>query len=431
MKILRTWEDEREIREFISSTVEPNPEIEASVREILRDVKARGDEALLEYTERFDGAKLTREEIKVDGAEIDGSYKSVDGTFIDAMKLAKQNIEDFHIHQKENSWFTEGGDGAILGQKVMPIENVGAYVPGGTGGKTPLVSSLLMNVIPARVAGVGRVVLCTPPNPQKRINPYMLVAADIVGVREIYKVGGAQAIAAMAYGTESVPRVDKIVGPGNPYVVAAKRLVYGTVGIDMLPGPSEILIIADESANPVWAAADLLSQAEHAGDEKAVLITTSERIAGETLAEIERQLKGLGRRDTVERSLGGGGRIIVARDLDEAVELCNAMAPEHAEIMVEEPFAILDEIRNAGAIFLGRYSTEPIGDYIAGTNHVLPTGGTARFCSPLGVYDFVKRSQVIFYTEGALRRAGPAALRIADVEGLDAHGNAIKRRIES
>jgi len=402
-----------------------SPEITRIVGEILENVNQNGDKAVLKYTEMFDGVVLEEGEIKVPQREIDAACCEVDAALLATIKKAAENIRDFHMKQKVNSWFSTEKDGVILGQLYRPLEKVGVYVPGGTAAYP---SSVLMNVIPAKVAGVERIIMVTPPGKDKSINPVILAAAREAGVDEIYRVGGAQAIAAMAFGTGSIPRVDKIVGPGNIYVATAKRMVYGYCDIDMVAGPSEIAIVADDSANPAYVAADLLSQAEHDVLASSILVTTCEKLAGEVIKEIDRQCEYLSRKDIIRSSLDNYGAIIIAESVKEAVEVVNNIAPEHLELCVREPFNLIGEIKNAGAIFLGSYSSEPLGDYFAGPNHVLPTGGTARFFSPLNTGDFLKKSSVISYSREALEKVKDDIIRFAEAEGLTAHANAIRVR---
>lgn len=397
----------------------------AAVNEIIQKVRAEGDKAVYEYTRRFDGVDLTDKGMKVTQAEIDGACSNVDGKLLEVIRKAKGNIDAFHLKQKENSWFTAEDDGVILGQLYRPLEVVGIYVPGGT---AVLTSTVLMNAVPARVAGVKKIIMATPPGKDGRVNESVLAAAKEAGVDEIYKLGGAQAIAAMAFGTATVPRVDKIFGPGNIYVATAKRMVYGFCDIDMFAGPSEIMVVADDTANPGYVAADLISQAEHDVLSAAILVTTSEKLAHAVKEEIERQYEGLSRKVILGRSLADYGAAVIVNSIDEAIDIVNEIAPEHLELCIEEPFSRLGEIRNAGAIFLGNYSTEPLGDYFAGPNHVLPTGGTARFFSPLNVADFVKKSSVISYTRKALEKVKDDIVLFAQSEGLDGHANAIKVR---
>lgn len=424
--------DRDEGRRFLSSLVlrtgKENNDIVKSVEEILAGVKSRGDKALTEYTERFDGVKLQSGMVKVTDKEIAEAYEKVDKRLLEAIRSSKENIEKFHSKQKENSWFSPEGEGVILGQMYRPLETVGVYVPGGT---APLPSSVLMNVIPAKVAGVENIIMATPPQKDGGVNDTILVAASEAGVREIYKMGGAQAIAAMAFGTESIPKVDKIVGPGNIYVATAKRLVYGYCDIDMVAGPSEILIIADGSADAGFIAADLLSQAEHDVMASSILVTVSEELARKVQKEIELQVDKLSRKDIIENSLTNFGAAIVVESMDRAVEIANSIAPEHLELCVEDPFSLLPSIRNAGAIFLGHYSPEPLGDYFAGPNHVLPTSGTARFFSPLNVGDFMKKTSIISYTKAALEKAREDIEIFAEAEGLTAHANSVSIRFRT
>jgi len=397
------------------------------VQRILDGVKATGDKALVQFTKEFDKVDLENIGIKVTEKEFAKAYEEVDGEYIEAIKVAIDNIKSFHMKQKQNSWFTSDDDDIILGQKVLPLRSVGIYVPGGT---APYPSSVLMNSIPAIVAGVKNIVMVTPPSKDGSVNPGVLVAAREVGITEIYKIGGAQAIGALAFGTQTIPKVDKIVGPGNIYVATAKRLVYGYVDIDMIAGPSEILILADETANPRFLAADMLSQAEHDELASSILITTSEDIAENVKIELEKQTALLERKEIAEKSLANYGKIIITDTMDEAVELSDEIAPEHLEVCVKNPFELLNKIKNAGAIFLGDYAPEPLGDYVAGPNHVLPTSGTAKFFSPLSVDDFIKKSSVIYYSKDALGRVKDAAMKLAEQEGLTAHRNSIKVRFE-
>lgn len=397
-----------------------------AVNGIIQNVRQSGDQAVLEYTRRFDGIDLT-EGLRVSPAELEEACGKVDGRLLEVIRKAKSNIEAFHAKQKENSWFTTDEDGVLLGQLYRPLEVVGIYVPGGT---AVLTSSVLMNAIPAKVAGVKKIIMATPPGKDGRVNEAVLAAAKEAGVDEVYKMGGAQAVAAMAFGTETVPRVDKIFGPGNIYVATAKRMVYGFCDIDMFAGPSEIMVVADDTANPGYVAADLMSQAEHDVLSAAILVTTSEKMAYAVAAELERQYAGLSRKAILERSLADYGAAVIVNTVEEAVDIVNRIAPEHLELCIEEPFSRLGQIKNAGAVFLGNYSSEPLGDYFAGPNHVLPTGGTARFFSPLNVADFVKKSSVISYTRKALERVKDDIVLFAESEGLDGHANAIKVRFQ-
>lgn len=401
------------------------PRIEETVKEIIEDVRLRGDDALLEYTERFGGVRLRSGGLRVRSGEIKKALKKVSKRDLGILRLAARRIEAFHRHQIPQSWFTTE-DGITLGQRVTPLERVGIYVPGG---KAVYPSTVLMNVIPARVAGVKEVIMVTPPN-KEGINPYVLTAGEIAGVDRVYQVGGAQAIAALAYGTETIPRVDKIVGPGNIYVATAKRLVFGTADIDMVAGPSEILIINDGTGDPQWIAADLLSQAEHDELASAILVTTSLKMASEVKREVTRQLRALKRKAIAQTSIDRYGRIILVKDIKSAVKVANTIAPEHLELFVERPWEVMNEIENAGAIFLGPYTPEAMGDYLAGPNHTLPTGGTARFSSPLGVEDFVKRSSIITFSRKGLERFGRDVVRFSTLEGLEAHGRSVKVRLK-
>ena len=402
-------------------------EYENTVAEIIRNVREGKDKALFEYTEKFDHTKMDAAHIRVQPQEILAAYDSLDPELIRVMKKSAENIRIFHEKQKRNSWIETKDDGSILGQRIIPIEISGVYVPGG---KAAYPSSVLMNVIPAKVAGVRRIIMTTPPQKDGSINPGTLAAADIAGVTEIYKVGGAQAIAAMAFGTESVPKVDKITGPGNIFVALAKKACFGYVSIDSIAGPSEILVIADETANPRYVAADLLSQAEHDEMASAILITTSKLLAEQVSAEIEAFLTKLSRADIIRKSLDSYGYTFLADNMAEAVEAANAIASEHLEIITRNPYEVMTGIRNAGAIFLGAYSSEPLGDYYAGPNHILPTNRTARFFSPLSVDDFVKKTSLISYSEQALRDAHEDIELFAKSEGLTAHANSIAVRFE-
>jgi histidinol dehydrogenase len=395
-----------------------------TVRVILEAVKKDRDEALLKFTNQFDQTGYQLNDLEVQPEEIQEAYNQVELDELDAMKLAADNIERFHARQVQESWEYKE-EGITLGQAVRPLSIVGIYVPGG---KASYPSSVLMNAIPARVAGVEQVIMCSP-TPKGEVSPHALVAADIAGVDRIFKVGGAQAVAAMALGTDIIPRVDKIVGPGNIYVALAKRMVFGLVDIDMIAGPSEILVVADESARPDFIAADLLSQAEHDEEAVPILVTPSESLAKATLEELEKQKKQLNRPAIVEESLNNKCRLIVTASLDEALGLANRIAPEHLELAVKNPQECAKQIKNAGAIFLGHYTPEAIGDYLAGPNHVLPTSGTARFSSPLGVYDFVKRTSLITYSQEALAQAGKACRILAEMEDLDAHAKAVQIRL--
>lgn len=400
---------------------------EAAVGEIVAAVKEKGDQALFAYTEKFDHARLDKTTVQVTEEEIREAYTLVDEKLTEVIRKALVNIRDYHERQKQNSWFHSTEKGTLLGQKVTPMARVGVYVPGG---KAVYPSSVLMNILPAKVAGVSEIIMATPCDAQGKVNPAVLVSAQEAGVDRIYKAGGAQAIAALAFGTESIPKVDKIVGPGNIYVALAKKAVYGNVSIDSIAGPSEITVLADETANPRYVAADLLSQAEHDEMASAILVTTSRSFGEAVSREIQEYLKVLSRREIIEKSLDHFGYILVAADRREAVDAVNAIAPEHLEIVMSNPFEVMTQIRNAGAIFLGEYSCEPLGDYFAGPNHVLPTNGTAKFFSPLSVDDFVKKSSVIYYSREALEEIHRDIEQFAACEQLTAHANAIAARFE-
>lgn len=401
---------------------------EATVRSIIEDIKARGDEAVFEYTKKFDRAEIAGSNFQVTEEEIRAAYKEVPPELLDVVRKALVNIRAFHEKQKQNSWITTTEKGTILGQKITPMQRVGVYVPGG---KAAYPSSVLMNIVPAKVAGVEEVIMTTPCNAEGKVNPVVLVAANEAGADRIFKVGGAQAIAALAFGTESIPKVDKIVGPGNIFVALAKKAVYGNVSIDSVAGPSEILVLADETANPRYVAADLLSQAEHDEMASAVLVTTSEDLARKVSAEVDGFLKILSRREIIQKSLDNFGRILVARSRQEAIDAANEFAPEHLEIVMRDAFEVMTKIRNAGAIFIGEYSSEPLGDYFAGPNHILPTSGTARFFSPLSVDDFVKKSSIIHYSREALKEIHKDIEQFAKCEQLTAHANSIAVRFEN
>lgn len=402
-------------------------EYEKTVNDILAQVKEQGDTALFEFTKKFDKFDLNETNIRVTEEEIKQAYDEVGEELLDIIRKSKENIRSYHQRQLQNSWFDSKENGVMLGQKVTPLEKVGVYVPGG---KAAYPSSVLMNIMPAKVAGVDKIIMTTPCNSEGKIVPAVLVAANEAGADEIYKVGGAQAIGALAYGTKSVPKVDKIVGPGNIYVALAKKAVYGHVNIDSVAGPSEILIIADETANPRYVAADLLSQAEHDELASAILITTSEALAEQVSKEVENFTNELSRKEIIEKSLENFGYILIAEDLDEAVETANAIASEHLEIVTKDPFCVMTKIRNAGAIFIGENSCESLGDYFAGPNHVLPTNGTAKFFSPLSVDDFIKKSSIIYYSREALQTVYKDVEKFAKAEHLTAHANAITVRFE-
>ena len=415
---------ERElINQLKARSGEIDRKVTSAVTDILNNVKQNGDDAVREYTLKFDGHMPSKFEISRE--EIDSSPDKCDRDFILALYKAADNIRDFHARQKQQSWLEPKQNGVILGQRIRGLKRVGVYVPGGTAAYP---SSVLMNVIPAKIAGVKEIVMVTPPQKDGTANPDILAAAKIAGVDRVFLMGGAQAVAALAYGTQSVPKVDKIVGPGNIFVATAKKLLYGTVDIDMIAGPSEILIVADKSANPKFLAADLMSQAEHDKMASAILLTTSEETANETAKELSRQMQTLERRDIIEQSLNDFGAIIVCKDISEAVDFANELAPEHLELAVENPMEYIGRVDNAGSVFLGHYSPEPLGDYFAGPNHVLPTSDTARFFSPLSVDSFIKKSSFIYYTEPALSEAKDDIIKLAETEGLTAHANSIKVR---
>ena len=427
MKIVKTWEDgfDEALNRIVTRGIAVRPDVEASVRNIINKVKEKGDEAVIKFTKKFDNYHLSPENIKVSGEEIENAYASIDKKILEHLKLTAERIKKFHEHQVEKSW-SYNEDGVLLGQIIRPLAIVGVYAPGG---KASYPSSVLMNVIPAKVAGVKKVIMCTPAS-AGRLNPSVLIAADIVGVDEIFCIGGAQAIAGMAYGTETIPRVDKIVGPGNIFVAEAKRMVFGDVDIDMVAGPSEILVIADKSARADFIAADLLSQAEH--DELAypLFITDSLDLATDVVKELDIQKKSLSRSEIIDNCLKNNCICFIVRNIEDGITLSNKIAPEHLELMIEDSDEMIDKVKNAGAIFLGKFTPEAVGDYAAGPNHVLPTGGTARFFSPLGVYDFVKRSSLISFNEKSLKDIAPTVKGIAEAEGLTAHAKAIEIRLK-
>ncbi len=424
--------DEQSKKNLLDDLLKRSPnnytEYENTVADILSNVKKNGNQAIFEYTKKFDKADINAENIRVTENEIKEAYELIeDKELIGVIKRSKENIRAYHEKQKQYSWFDSKPDGSILGQKVTAISKVGVYVPGG---KAALSSSVLMNVIPAKVAGVEELVMCTPPGKDGKINPAILVAANEAGVDVIYKVGGAQAIAAMAYGTESVPKVDKIVGPGNIFVALAKKAVFGYVGIDSIAGPSEILVIADETANPRYVAADLLSQAEHDELASAILLTTSEKLAKEVSDYVDLFVSKLNRKEILEKSLENYGYILVTDTMEDVIDAANEIASEHLEIVTANPFDVMTRIKNAGAIFLGEHSSEPLGDYFAGPNHVLPTNGTAKFFSPLSVDDFIKKSSIISFSREALEPLSGDIQKFAKAEGLTAHANSIRVRFE-
>lgn len=427
-KIKLTNESQKDILDKLLKRSPNNyTEYENVVAEIIRNVREHGDQAIFEYTKKFDNWESSSDNIRVAGEEMESACAEADPAFVEVMKKSAANIEDFHRKQLRNSWIDTKPDGSILGQRILPIGISGVYVPGG---KAAYPSSVLMNVIPAKVAGVERIIMTTPAGADGRVNPGTLVAAKIAGVDEIYKVGGAQAVAAMAFGTESIPKVDKITGPGNIFVALAKKACFGYVSIDSIAGPSEILVIADETANPRYVAADLLSQAEHDELASAILITTDEGLAQEVERQIEIFLTELSRADIIKNSLDHYGYILLADSMDSAVEAANAIASEHLEILTKDPYQVMTKVKNAGAVFLGEYSSEPLGDYFAGPNHILPTNGTARFFSPLNVDDFMKKSSIISYSKEALEKAHKNIELFAEKEGLTAHANSIRVRFE-
>lgn len=429
MRICRV--DKENISNILENLLKRSPNqygaYQAAVDEIVADVRENGDAALFAYAKKFDKAELTPDNVCVTEEEIKEAYAAVDPSLVEVIRRSGANIRAYHEKQKRNSWFESQPNGIILGQKVTALARVGIYVPGG---KASYPSTVLMNTLPAKVAGVGEIVMATPAGADGKVNPVTLVAANEAGADIIYKVGGAQAIAAMAYGTESVKKVDKIVGPGNIYVALAKKSVYGHVSIDSIAGPSEILVLADETANPRFVAADLLSQAEHDELASAILVTTSEKLAEAVSAQIDEFTKTLSRREIICKSLENYGYILVAEDMAEAVDIANEIASEHLEIVTANPFEVMTKIKNAGAIFIGEYSSEPLGDYFAGPNHVLPTNGTAKFFSPLGVDDYIKKSSIIYYSKEALAPVKDDIIRFAQAESLTAHANSIKVRFE-
>jgi len=430
MKIFQYPSDpaEKRVKETIERGLGFSQADYANVQGYIDDVKKRGDLALVEYTNQFDSKAVTLDSLKVTEEEFDQAMASIDPDFLKSLDRSVNQITEFHLKQKEKSWIDTPRNGVMVGQLVKPVEAAGVYAPGAKGGKTPLVSSVLMGGIPAKVAGVESITLMTPPMENGRINPHILAAAKKVGISSVFKAGSAWAIAALAHGTEQVPRVDVIVGPGNIYVTLAKKIVSGTVGIDMIAGPSEILIIADQDANPEFIAADLLSQAEHDVMASSILVTDSEDLAQKTLLAVEQQLKHLSRKEIAEASIENFGAIMLVPDIETAIDLSNRLAPEHLELIVKDPFDYIDRIRNAGALFIGSYTPEPMGDYIAGPNHVLPTAGTARFSSALSVENFTKKTSLIHYSKEAFHKEANDVIRLAMTEGLDAHANSVKIR---
>lgn len=429
MKILTLNEETKNniLENLLKRSPSQYREYEAAVSEILDAVRDRKDEALFEYTKQFDKASLDSSNILVSQEEIKEAYGLIEEGFLEIIQKAKKSIEEYHLKQKQYSWFDSSEKGTILGQKVTPIEKAGVYVPGG---KAVYPSSVLMNVIPAKVAGVEEIIMVTPPDQNGKVNPNTLVAANEAGADKIFKAGGAQAIAALAYGTQSIPKVHKIVGPGNIYVALAKKAVYGHVSIDSIAGPSEILVLADETANPRFIAADLLSQAEHDELASAILVTTSKELAKKVSQQVDRFIETLSRKEILLKSLDNYGYILIAENMEEAIRVTNEIASEHLEIVTKDPFHIMTKIKNAGAIFLGEYSSEPLGDYFAGPNHVLPTNGTAKFFSPLSVDDFIKKSSIISYSREALEPIHKDIIRFANAEQLTAHANSIAVRFE-
>lgn len=429
MRIVKLTENERNniLENLLKRSPSQYGQYESAVNEILENVRVNKDKALFEYTKKFDGAEINSENIKVTDEEIKEAYTKVDQKLVTIIRKSLDNIKEYHQKQVRYSWFDSKPDGTILGQKITPLSRVGVYVPGG---KAAYPSSVLMNIVPAKVAGVEKVIMVTPPAKNGKVYPMTLVAANEAGVDEVYKAGGAQAIAALAYGTESIKKVDKIAGPGNIYVALAKKAVYGHVSIDSIAGPSEILVIADETANPRYVAADLLSQAEHDEMASAILITTSEELAKKVSDETDKFIKELSRAEIIKKSLDSYGYILVAKNMEEAIDTANEIASEHLEIVTKNPFDIMTKIKNAGAIFIGEYSSEPLGDYFAGPNHVLPTNGTAKFFSPLSVDDFIKKSSIISYSKEALERIHTDIEDFAKSEQLTAHANSIAVRFE-
>lgn len=430
MKIIELTKETRQnlLNDLLKRSPNNYSQYESTVNDIIENVKAKGDRAVFDYTLQFDKYALTPENIRVTRQEIEEAYTKLDAGLIQVIRKSAENIRAFHTKQLRNSWFDAKEDGTILGMKITPIAKAGVYVPGG---KAAYPSSVLMNVIPARVAGVGEIIMTTPPGADGRVNPGTLVAADIAGVDTVYKAGGAQAIAALAFGTESIPKVDKITGPGNIFVALAKKAVYGYVSIDSIAGPSEIMVLADETANPRYVAADLLSQAEHDELASAILITTSRELAEKVSAQVELFVKELSRKEIIQKSLDNYGYILVADSMQDAIDAVNEIASEHLEILTANPFEVMTKIRNAGAIFMGEYASEPLGDYFAGPNHILPTNGTAKFFSPVNVDDFIKKTSIISYSREALQKVHEDIETFAEGEGLTAHANSIRVRFEN
>lgn len=425
-----TEQGEQKVADLLNRFQDADTSCQEAVEEILAAVKTRGDEAVIDYCRKFDAPEMSREQMQVSAAELKEAYSLVGEDFLETLTLAIERIQTFHEREMEDSWMQTREDGTIVGRLVRPVDSAGLYVPGGQGGSTPLVSSVLMNGVPALIAGVQQRVMVTPPNKEGNVDPHLLAAAQEIGISEIYKIGSAWAIAALAFGTESVPRVDVIVGPGNQFVTEAKRLVSGMVRIDMIAGPSEVLIVADEKADPEFIAADMLAQAEHDAQALAIVVTTDEQLAQAIPAELEKQLIELSRESIARQSLVDHGVILVANDLEQAVNLANDIAIEHLELMISDPWAQIPFIRHAGAIFLGNHTPEAAGDYIAGPNHVLPTMGTAKFASALGVETFLKKSSIISYSEKALIDDGDHIQQLAKLEGLTAHAASVERRVK-
>lgn len=430
MKIIELTKETRQnlLNDLLKRSPNNYSQYESTVNDIIENVKAKGDKAVFDYTFQFDKFALTPENIRVTRQEIEEAYTKLDAGLIQVIRKSAENIRAFHTKQLRNSWFDAKEDGTILGMKITPIAKAGVYVPGG---KAAYPSSVLMNVIPAKVAGVGEIIMTTPPGADGKVNPGTLVAADIAGVDTIYKVGGAQAIAALAFGTESIPKVDKITGPGNIFVALAKKAVYGYVSIDSIAGPSEIMVLADETANPRYVAADLLSQAEHDELASAILITTSRELAEKVSAQVNIFVNELSRKEIIQKSLDNYGYILVADSMQDAIDAVNEIASEHLEILTANPFEVMTKIRNAGAIFMGEYASEPLGDYFAGPNHILPTNGTAKFFSPVNVDDFIKKTSIISYSREALQKVHEDIETFAEGEGLTAHANSIRVRFEN
>lgn len=429
MRTIRLTEETKKnlLQDLLKRSPGSYGEYEGRVADIVNAVREKGDAAVFAFTEKFDKAHITAENVRVTKEELEEAYTLVDPELIEVIRKSLVNIRSYHEKQRRYSWFDSQENGTLLGQKVMPLAKVGVYVPGG---KAVYPSSVLMNIVPAKVAGVGKIVMTTPCGKDGKVNPTTLVAAHEAGADEVYKAGGAQAIAALAFGTESIPKVDKIVGPGNIYVALAKRAVYGHVNIDSIAGPSEILVLADESANPRYVAADLLSQAEHDEMASAILITTSEELAGKVSEEVDGFLEVLSRKEIIQKSLDNYGYILLADSMEAAIDAANEIASEHLEIVTKDPFHVMTKIKNAGAIFIGEYSSEPLGDYFAGPNHVLPTNGTAKFFSPLSVDDFTKKSSIVYYSREALEPVHKDIIRFAEAEQLTAHANSIRVRFE-